>query len=137
MKPFTRSDRVAGLIQQIMAELLLRHIKDPRLTDTIITGVKVSKDLRLARIYFAMAGGEKRHQAALEGFNRAKGFVKRELAQRLDLRYMPELDFFYDESIDYAARIEQLLKTVKSDHENSSLPASSMPQRAGDVPLQP
>ncbi len=116
MKPFSRSDRVAGLIRQVLAELLLKDIKDPRLAQTIITGVKVSKDLRLAKVYFASAGNEQDRRAALEGFNRAKGFVKRELAQRLELRYMPELAFYYDESIEYGARIEELLKAVKQDH---------------------
>jgi len=117
MRAFSRSDRVAGLIKQELAELLQKHISDPRLARATITGVKVSKDLRLAKIYFTTAGDEKSHQAAEEGFDRARGFVKRELAQRLGLRYMPDLKFFYDDSIDYAARIENLLKTVRKEDE--------------------
>jgi ribosome-binding factor A len=78
-----------------------------------ITGVQVSRDLRLAKIYFCTPGGENARQDALDGFERARGFVKRELAQRLTLRYMPDLQFYYDGSIDYGARIEQLLKAVK------------------------
>jgi ribosome-binding factor A len=100
-----------------MAELLLRQISDPRLDGAVITGVKVSGDLRQAKIYFSAPGGEKGHQAAQEGFQQARGFIKRELAQRLGLRYMPDLRFFYDASIDYGAHIEALLKTVKPTDE--------------------
>jgi ribosome-binding factor A len=117
MKPFSRSDRVGGLIQKNLADMLLKEISDPRLARATITGVKVSADLRLAKIYFSALGDDKSPAAALEGFNSAQKFIKRELAQRLGLRYMPELKFFYDESIDYGARIEQLLKAVKPNHE--------------------
>jgi ribosome-binding factor A len=116
MKPFSRSDRVGGLIKQVMAELLNKHVGDPRLSGATITDVKVSRDLRLAKIYFATSGGKDASKEALEGFERARGFVKRELAQRMTLRYMPDLKFYYDESFDYGARIEKLLKAVKKDH---------------------
>jgi ribosome-binding factor A len=115
MKPYSRSDRVGGLIQQVLAELLLKEISDPRLSQTTITAVKVSRDLRIAKIYFATGDKEGASKAAMEGFNRARGFVKRELAQRLGLRYMPDLKFFYDDAIDRGARVEQLLKMVKEN----------------------
>jgi len=115
MKPYSRSDRVGGLIQHVLAELLQKEISDPRLAQTTITSVKVSRDLRIAKVYFATTGKEGASQAAMEGFDRARGFVKRELAQRLGLRYMPELKFFYDDTIDRGARIEQLIKMVKKN----------------------
>jgi len=118
MKPFSRSDRVGGLIKQVLAELLQKHISDPRLTLTTITDVVVSRDLRLAKIYFSTSGGKEAVQGALDGFERGRGFIKRELAQRLTLRYMPDLQFYYDESIDYGARIDRLLKAVKKDDED-------------------
>jgi ribosome-binding factor A len=120
MRTYERSDRVAGLIKQVMAELLQKQISDPRLARTTITGVTVSKDLRNAKVYFATAEGEKAHQAANEGFEHARGFLKRELAQRLGLRYMPELQFLHDASIDYGARIERLLKAVKDNDKKHS-----------------
>ncbi len=115
MKPYSRSDRVGGLIKETMAELLQKQINDPRLAGVTITGVKMSRDLRIAKIYFATPEGEDAGHKAVDGFERARGFVKRELAQRLGLRYMPDLKFFYDTSIDYSARIEKLLKTVKQN----------------------
>jgi len=113
MRPFSRSDRVGGLIKEIMGDLLRKQISDPRLAKTVITDVEVTRDLRLAKIYFATSSGENA-QEALAAFQKARGFLKRELAQRLALRYMPDIQFFYDQSIDYGARIEQLLKTVKT-----------------------
>jgi ribosome-binding factor A len=115
MKPYARSDRVGGLIQQVLAELLHKEISNPRLVNTTITAVKMSRDLRIAKIYYASEPGSEKQQAAQDGFERAQGFIKRELAQRLELRYMPELLFFYDDAIDRGARIEQLIKMVKAN----------------------
>ena len=77
----------------------------------------MSRDLRIAKVYFSTAGDEASRKAVQEGFEKARGFLKRELAQRLELRYMPDLNFYYDESIDYGARIEQLLKDAKKKDE--------------------
>lgn len=113
MIPFARSDRVSGLIQKVLSEILKKDIKDPRLNRTTITGVDVSRDLKLARIYFTTANGEQNKDAAIKGFNSARGFIKRILACELDLKYMPDIRFFYDESIEYGAHIDSLIKTIK------------------------
>lgn len=115
MKPYSRSDRVGGLIQQVLAQLLQKEINDPRLANTTITAVKMSRDLRIAKIYYATETGAEKQKAAQEGFERAGGYLKRELAQRLELRYMPDLKFFYDDAIDRGARIEKLIKMVKEN----------------------
>jgi ribosome-binding factor A len=116
MTSLARSERVGGLIQQILSELLLRNISDPRLALTTISGVKMTKDLRLARVYFATAGGKSTSDAAAQGFASAAGFIKRHLARQLGLRYMPALEFLYDESFDHGAHIDQLLKSIPKDH---------------------
>ncbi len=115
MKPYSRSNRVGGLIQQVLAQLIQKDISDPRLAKTTITAVKMSRDLRIARIYFATEQGAEKQKAAQEGFERARGYIKRELAQRLELRYMPDLKFFYDDAIDRGARIEKLIKMVNEN----------------------
>jgi ribosome-binding factor A len=117
MKPFSRNDRVGGQIQKILAELLRKQISDPRLANVTITGVEVSADLRIAKVYYSALAAGVSAEEILEGFLHATGFIKRELAQQLRLRYMPELKFFFDESIDYGARIEQLLKAAKQHDE--------------------
>jgi ribosome-binding factor A len=117
MISFTRADRVSGLIQRILSDILKRDVADPRLQMTIITTVKMSPDLKLARIYYATSGGEKNITAATKAIDSAHGFIKRNLARRLKLRYMPELKFFYDDSFDYGSHIERLLKMVVTENE--------------------
>ena len=117
MKPFARSDRVGGQIQKILSEILLKKVKDPRLKNASITDVKLSRDLRIARIYFVTSGNKKNIEEALEGFKSALGYVKRTVARQLGLRYMPDLKFFYDESFDYGSHIDNVLKALKADNE--------------------
>jgi ribosome-binding factor A len=116
MKPFARSDRVGGQIQKILSEILLKKVKDPRLENASITDVKMSRDLRIARIYFVTSGNKKNIEEVLEGFKSAIGYVKRTLARQLGLRYMPDLKFFYDESFEYGSHIDNVLKALKADN---------------------
>ena len=116
MKPFARSDRGCGHIQKALSDILLKKIKDPRLESATITGVKMSRDLRIARVYFTTPGNKKGGEEAVEGFKSAIGYVKRTLAGKLGLRYMPELRFFYDESFDCGSHIDKILKDVKADN---------------------
>ena len=117
MKPFARSDRVSGQVQKVLSDILLKKIKDPRLETATITSVKMSRDLKFARVYFVTSGGKERVKEAAEGFKSALGYVKRNLASQLGLRYMPELRFFYDDSFDYGSHIDEVIKAVKSENE--------------------
>ena len=112
MKPFSRADRVSGQVQRILSNLLYKHIRDPRLEAVTISEVKMSPDLKLAKIYYTLPDREKDRDKALAGFNSASGFVKKILAQELRLRYMPVLQFYYDDSFDYGARIDSLIKSL-------------------------
>ncbi len=112
MKPFSRADRVGALMQEVLSDVLHRDIKDPRLDLVTITGIKLSSDLKNARIYFSVTGGAEKVAAALSGFERASGYIRRKLASELELRQMPGLKFFYDESFDYGAHIDSVLRSV-------------------------
>ena len=116
MTSFARADRVSGLIQETLSDLLKKRIHDPRLQMATITKVKMSADLKLARIYFAIYGDDKKSEDAANGFESARGFIKRILARKLGLRYMPDLKFFYDDSLDYGSHIDQLLEKIKTDN---------------------
>ena len=116
MTSFARADRVSGLIQETLSDLLKKRIHDPRLQMATITKVKMSADLKLARIYFAIYGDDKKSEDAAKGFESARGFIKRILARKLGLRYMPDLKFFFDDSLDYGSHIEQLLEKIKTDN---------------------
>ena len=120
MIPFSRADRVSALIQEVLSDLLKKNIRDPRLAMATVTRVKMSRDLKLARIYFSIYGGSNKSEAAAVGFESARGFIKRSLARRLSLRYMPDLKFFYDDSFDYSAHIEQLLNRIATDDGSDS-----------------
>ena len=118
MKPFERSARVAGQVQKILSGMLQKNIKDPRLAAVTITGVKMTRDLRIARIYYTTHGGQEASRGAQEGFQSARGYVKRTLAARLGLRYMPDLTFHLDGSFDRGARVEKLLKAIETENES-------------------
>ena len=114
MRPYARADRVAALIQRALSDILLREVKDPRLQWVLITGVKMSKDLRHGRVYFVMTGGKRSPEEVAGAFSQAQGVLKRFLGRELDLRYMPDFEFFYDTSYDYGSRIEELLNDIRS-----------------------
>ena len=117
MKTFARADRVSGHLQKVLADVLRKKVSDPRLANTTITGVEMSRDLRIARIYYITSGDKTGRADVEQAFKRAKGYVKRTLAKQLGLRYMPDLKFFYDNSFDYGSNIETLLASLKTDDE--------------------
>ena len=114
-------------MQKVLAALIHKGVKDPRLAQATITGVTLSRDLRIAKVYIA-AHGNGQDEAPIDeatllaGFESAKGFIKRQLAKELGMRYMPELKFFYDGSFDYGAHIDQVLKSIRTDDENGYPP---------------
>ena len=112
MTRFARSERVGRHIRNTLADILRRDVKDPRLKMVTITSVDVSPDLRLAKIYFATTGEDEKIQRVLSGFDQARPFIKKRLGQELGLRYMPDIRFFYDDSLDYGARMEALFRSI-------------------------
>jgi ribosome-binding factor A len=110
---YQRSERVGDLILEVIAELLRKEIRDPRLQAVILTGAKVSKDLRHARVFFNLLGAQENRIETLAGLKSATGFIRSKLGKQLNLRFVPAIEFTYDESEDEAQRIEALLKQVK------------------------
>lgn len=108
-----RATRVAHHIQEELGRILSRGLKDPRVGFVTITGVELSPDLRHARVYYSVMGTEEEKRQTAEGLDAAKGFLKREVARALSLRYVPELRFLYDDSAERGARIEKLLREVR------------------------
>jgi ribosome-binding factor A len=122
MRTYSRSDRVAGLIKEALSDLLKKKIKDPYLQMAIITEIKMSADLKRARVYFVSSGGKVSVKDALKGFTRASGYMKKLLSREVTLRYMPELTFFHDDSFDYGTKIDRLLASIeKGDDPDSSI----------------
>jgi ribosome-binding factor A len=120
MTTFTRSERVGHHLQKALMDILKKDIKDPRLEMVTITRVKLTKDLKIASIYFAMTGSRKSVEEVERAFQSAHGFLKKALGRELDLRYMPELKFYYDDSLDYASKINELFKSIETDDGKNS-----------------
>lgn len=115
-----RVARVAEALQESIAELIQREIKDPRVGMVTITRVAVSPDLRHARVYFSRLGGEAERRRSLEGLRSAAGFIRSQVGRRLRLRVAPEIRFEFDENIEYAARMARILDDVAPSGENES-----------------
>jgi ribosome-binding factor A len=105
-----RVERVADEILHAVAALLQREIKDPRIGMVTLTGIKLSPDLRHARIFFSVIGDGEQRARSLLGLQSATGFVRGQLGRRLRLRVTPEITFVFDPSIEQAERVSRLLK---------------------------
>ena len=108
-----RAERLADLIRQVLAELLEREVKDPRIGFATVTEVNLSGDLRTARVSVSILGDETKKELSMEGLAAAKRFLRYQVAQRLNLRFTPELEFHLDRSQEYDSRIEELIRRAK------------------------
>lgn len=120
MANFKRADRVADLIQIEITDILHKEIKDPRIGSLTITDVKVSDDLRVAKIYFVEMAQDICGEGIQEGLKCAKGFIRKELGRRLRLRYTPEIIFRPDHSFAYGSRIDQIIAELKKQDSNDA-----------------
>jgi ribosome-binding factor A len=107
-----RLDRVNQLIKEEISMLLQRELKDPRLGFVSVTEVETSKDLRAAKVYVSVLGGDDQWKASMAALTSARGFVRNWLRQHLDLRVTPDIEFRPDRSMEHAARIQALLKDL-------------------------
>ena len=115
MLPGIRADRVGDLILREVADLLMTKVKDPRVKKTTVTGIVVSKDLRYAKVYYSLIGNEQEILEAQQGLDSAKGFIKRELGLRMDLRYVPDIVFKHDPSLAEGDHMEKLFQRLRTE----------------------
>jgi ribosome-binding factor A len=100
-------------VREALADTLERDVSDPRLALVTITSVEVSPDLRHVRVYFTAHGDEERYQAALDGFESAKGRIRQGLARRVSMKYLPEPTFIVDTSVDEGMRVAEAIKAER------------------------
>lgn len=105
-----RIERVNELIKEVLSELVLTEIKDPRIGLVTITGVRVTNDLSSAKVLFSVMGDEAQRVETLKRLKAASPFLRRVLVRHMDVRVAPELRWSYDDSLDRAFRIEQMLR---------------------------
>jgi ribosome-binding factor A len=107
-----RPDRLGDQIRSEISEILAREVHDPGVGFVTITRVSVTSDLQIARVYYTMMAAGTARKDTARALQRATPFVRRQLAGRLGLRRMPELEFRFDETIEQHARIEQLIHEI-------------------------
>lgn len=113
----TRLGRISERIKEELSEIMVTYIQDPRLAGVSITDVEVDRELAYAEIYFSCVEGASRAEEILEGFLHAQGFLRSELARRVDLRAFPRLRFRWDPTFERAERIEKLFAQLKDEEQ--------------------
>lgn len=108
-----RALRLGDLIKEEVSKIILYELKDPRVGFVTITRVKVSDDLKKASVYWTIWGDEKAKEDFSECLRRAKGFIKKELGKRVRVKFLPEIEFLFDDSLQYEQRIEELLREIR------------------------
>ncbi|HEX21168.1 MAG TPA: 30S ribosome-binding factor RbfA [Actinobacteria bacterium] len=110
-----RLARVKKNIKEAVGMMLELEIKDPRIGFTTITDVDISADLRHCKVFFSTLGEAEDHQRALAGLQSASGFIRGELGKHLRMKYTPEIEFIFDNSVERGARIEEILNNIKKN----------------------
>jgi ribosome-binding factor A len=117
-QPLRRPEQVAGTIRQVIADALSREVRDPRVGFVTVTGVIVTNDLSHARVMVSVAGDEAERSRALQGLQSAAGFLRSRAARALTTRTVPELHFELDKGLQHAARIEELLESIRREEQD-------------------
>ncbi len=114
MHPYKRSKRVGDLFREEIADIIMHRVKDPRVGFITVTSVKVSEDLSYARVFVSVLKKEETEET-LRVLNSASGFIRSEVGKRVRIKRLPRFEFFEDETIEYGARIDSLLKKLKEE----------------------
>ncbi len=110
-----RVNRISEEVKKVVSELIYNGLKDPRVSSmTTITNVEVTRDLRYARIYVSVLGNQEEKDNTITGLESAKGFIRKEIGSRIDLRYVPEPIFHLDESIEKGIYMSKLIEQVNN-----------------------
>ncbi|NLM17682.1 MAG: 30S ribosome-binding factor RbfA [Candidatus Riflebacteria bacterium] len=109
-----RQERVSALIMRDLSEIIQRRLQDPRIKNVHIVNIEISPDFSFAKVYYSFLGESEQCDEIQKGLDSAKGFMRRELKKKLDLRVIPELAFFYDSSVKRGDHILELLKKINN-----------------------
>jgi ribosome-binding factor A len=120
-----RTARVGEQIRHDIADLLTVAVRDPAIGFITITRVTVTPDLQQARVYYTIIGDEKARRETERGLERARPMLRRHLGKRLRLRRVPELRFFFDESVGHQDRIEQIVQQLQQERAERGAPSDA------------
>ncbi len=116
---YKRADRVNALLQRELGTIISEELRDPRIAFSTVTEVKVTDDLRSARVHVSVLGDEDQIASTMKALDEAKPYLRHEIGSRPDLRYVPELTFVSDRSAERSARISTLLREAKEQERRS------------------
>lgn len=108
-----KTDRIASNIVKEISYVLMMEAKNPDLKFVTITDCHLAPDLSYAKVYYTTMNDDKKE--VFKDLNDAAGFIRKELADRIDIRHIPELEFVYDESIEYGKKIENIIEQIHED----------------------
>ena len=130
-----RQEKLGEQIAEDISDLIRTRVKDPRIGFVSVTRVEVSGDLRHAKVFVSVMGSPEERKETMEGLNKEWGFLRHELASRLTLRYMPEIAFKLDNSIEEGSRVLELIKQVsKEDEERKQMLEAQQTSQQSDEP---
>lgn len=116
---------MAERIREEISLILQNRVKDPGMGVVTVTDVSVTPDLKSARIHYSVLGGDEERLAVRDALRRSRGFIRRELGRSLQLRYSPEVFFLYDNTFEKGARIDRLLKEVRTESPGDEEPLAA------------
>jgi ribosome-binding factor A len=125
-----RASRIADRIREELSEMLIQEISDPRLVGISITDVTVDREIAYAEVYVSALEGVQRADEVLAGLEHAQGYLRHELAQRIELRTFPRLRFHWDPTFEKAEKIERLIASLHQENAKSGSQAGG--QANGD-----
>jgi ribosome-binding factor A len=131
MPPSPRAVRVGDQLRVEITEILAREVHDPGIGFLTVTRVKLTPDLQQARIYYTTLGDEQARKDTGKALGRATPFLRRQVARRMNFKRVPELQFFYDESIEQHDRIERILREIQSERTEAAQPNEATTQDDG------
>lgn len=112
---YKRAERVGDLLREIISEIIIKDLNDPRFDLITITEVEITDDLKLATVFFSAMGDKAKEEESLHSLQRAAGYIKKKLGKELRLRYIPQLVFRVDRSFEYGSKIDRLLQDIQRE----------------------
>ena len=132
----SRADRVAQALKKEISNIIHDELKDPRLGFITITDIELTQDLRYAKVFFSVLGKNEDYKKSKDALDKATGFIRRLIAQRIRLRFTPEISFREDRSSEYSIRIQEVLEEIKGLNEprpsSTEVPGAKRKEKRGE-----
>ncbi len=117
-----RTERIGEEIRKAVTEIIQFEMSDPRVDGVVVTGVKVTADLGLARVYFSILDHPENKNEALKALKHAAGHIRHQVTESVNIKYMPQFEFFYDESLELQQKIDQLFDQIAPKNSSENVP---------------